>query len=85
MIADPDATALSAFPFATTVAPYTPYPPRAALEGIATGGGAAGGGGGGSQFTIHPWGTEVGGFFITRRRTNVLRFGRSTHEHGRVL
>ena len=85
MIANPDATALSAFAFATTVAPYAPYPPPAALEGIATGGGAAGGGGGGSQFTIHPWGTGVGGFFGTRRRTNVSRFGRSAHEHGRAL
>ncbi len=54
MIANHDATALSAFAFAATVAPYPPYPPPAALEGIATGGGAAGGDGGGSQFTIHP-------------------------------
>ncbi len=73
MIANRDATALSAFAFATTVAPYTPYPPPAALKGIATDGGAAGGGGGG------------GGFFVTRRRTNVSRFGRSAHEHGRAL
>ncbi len=86
MIANCDATAaLSAFAFATTVAPYAPYPPPAALKGIATGGGAAGGGGGGSQFTIHPWGTGVGGFFGTRRRTNVSRFGRRAHEHGRAL
>ncbi len=85
MIANRDATALSAFAFATTLAPHAPYPPPAALDGIATGGGAAGGGGGGSQFTIHPWGMGVGGFFVTRRRTNVSRFGRSTHEHGRAL
>ena len=49
MIANCDATALSAFAFATAVAPYAPYPPPAALEGIATGsraaGGAAAGGG----------------------------------------
>ncbi len=48
MTANRDATALSAFAFAMTVAPYAPYPPPAALEGIATGSGAAGGGGGGS-------------------------------------
>ncbi len=54
MIANRDATALSAFAFATTVAPYAPYPPPTALEGIATGSRSAGGGGGGSQFTIHP-------------------------------
>ncbi len=41
MIANHDATALSAFAFAMTVAPYVPYPPPATLEGIATGGGAA--------------------------------------------
>jgi hypothetical protein len=85
MIANRDATALSAFAFATTVAPYAPYLPPAALEGIATSGGAAGKGGGGSQFTIHPWGMGVGGFFITRRRMNVSHFGRSAHEHGRAL
>jgi hypothetical protein len=88
MIANRDATALSAFAFAMTVAlypPYPPYPPPAALKEIATGGGAAGGGGGGSQFTIHPWGTGVGGFFVTKRQTNDLRFGRSAHEHGRAL
>ncbi len=55
MIANHDATALSAFAFATTVAPYAPYPPPAALEGrglpLAAGrpGGAAAGPN--SQFT----------------------------------
>ncbi len=85
MIANHDATALSAFAFATTVAPYAPYPPSHRPGGSPPpGGGAAGGGGGGSQFTIHPRGTGVGGFFVTRRRTNVSRFGRSAHEHGRM-
>ncbi len=85
MIANRDATALSAFAFATTVArtPRTPLPPPS--RGSPTGGGAAGGGRRRPQFTIHPWSTGVGGFFVTRRRTNVLRFGRSAHEHGRAL
>ncbi len=86
MIVNRDATAvLSAFAFAMAVAPYAPYSPPAALEGIATSSGAAGGGIGGSQFTIHPWGTGVGGFFVIRRRTNVLCFGRSAHKHGCAL
>ena len=85
MIANRDAmAALSPFTFATTVAPYAPYPPPAALEGIATPAAGQPGGaavGPNSQFT--PGAREWVGSLL-QEGERMFR-GRSTHEHGRAL